>query len=93
MSLTHTSARLAAGDEPPAEEVARLVLRYLTAHPRASDTLDGIARWWVARQRRDDAREVVSAALHLLVTRGAVRERTLPSGVTIFRSTQGGERP
>ena len=71
-----------------AEEVAHVVARYLLAHPDASDTLDGIARWWLSRQRRDDARDLVQAALDLLVERGVVERRTTADGVTLFRSAR-----
>ena len=70
------------------EEVADLVARYLVAHPHASDTLDGIARWWLLRQRQNDARELVQAALDLLVERGVVERRTTVDGVTLFWSAR-----
>ena len=69
-----------------AEEIAQLVSRYLDEHPNASDTIDGIARWWLDRQRFDDARELVSRALELLEQRGVVKRRTLANGVTLFHS-------
>jgi hypothetical protein len=75
-----------------AEEVADVVARYLRAHPEASDTLEGIARWWLSRQRQDDATELVKAALDLLVQRGVVERRTTSDGVTLFRSARGRTR-
>ena len=67
-----------------AAHVARQVVRYLDAHPDASDTVEGIARWWLARQRLEDAKEIVRTALDLLVDRGVLQARTLPGGVTLF---------
>ncbi|MCG3158212.1 MAG: hypothetical protein DKINENOH_04853 [bacterium] len=32
-------------------EIAEAVLGYLSANPDASDTLEGIAEWWIMRQR------------------------------------------
>ena len=33
------------------EELTDAVLEYLAENPRASDTLEGIAEWWIMRQR------------------------------------------
>ena len=70
------------------EAVAGVVARYLRAHPEASDTLDGIAHWWLSRQRQDDASELVQAALDLLIERGVVERRTTADGVVLFRSAR-----
>ncbi len=32
-------------------EMAEAIMRYLAEHPKASDTLDGIAEWWIMRQQ------------------------------------------
>jgi hypothetical protein len=33
------------------EELAEIVIGYLAEHPDASDTLEGIAEWWIMRQQ------------------------------------------
>lgn len=33
------------------KELTEAVLEYLAEHPQASDTLEGIAEWWVMRQQ------------------------------------------
>jgi hypothetical protein len=55
------------------DELAGLVLGYLREHPRASDTLQGVADWWIPRQQiRVDVMNL-ERALALLVERGMVR--------------------
>jgi hypothetical protein len=76
---------------PRTEEVAEQVARYLDAHPEASDTVEGIAKWWLSRQRLDDTRELVRAALDLLIARGVVEPHTMADGVTLFRRAQAAD--
>ncbi len=33
------------------DELAEIVVGYLAEHPDASDTLEGIAEWWIMRQQ------------------------------------------
>lgn len=80
---------MASSSHERAHEVSEVVERYLLAHPDASDTLDGIARWWLLRQRNEDARELVQEALDLLVQRGVVQQRVSVDGVTLFSSAAG----
>ena len=51
---------------------AREIERYLGTHPEASDSLQGIASWWVVRQRIRSEIAVVSAALEQLIDAGVV---------------------
>lgn len=32
------------------KELAEAILEYLVEHPQASDTIEGIANWWIMRQ-------------------------------------------
>ena len=66
--------------------VTTAILRYLVAHPDAKDTVDGIARWWLAPPPDPDGhqwnRDVVQDAIDELVARGwVVRRETTPSRV------------
>jgi hypothetical protein len=57
------------------------ILRYLVAHPDAKDTVEGIARWWIA-PRGDERwnRDAVQEAIDALLARGwMVRRETTPS--------------
>lgn len=51
---------------------AREIEQYLETHPQAADSLEGIAMWWVSRQRIRNELEVVRAALETLSAMGVV---------------------
>ncbi|MDB4948585.1 MAG: hypothetical protein JWM27_1234 [Gemmatimonadetes bacterium] len=56
------------------DELAGLVLGYLRDHPRASDTLQGVAEWWIPRQQIVVDVMNLQRALRALVERGLVEE-------------------
>jgi hypothetical protein len=64
--------------------VRELLLGYLDEHPTAMDTLDGIAQWWINRQRIDIEVHRVSEALAGLVRDGEIEEHE-QGGVRFFR--------
>lgn len=65
-------------------ELAQAIHRYLDAHPNAADSLDGIVRWWLARQRYDDTAGAVQAALRELEEHGLVWARRLADGKVVY---------
>lgn len=62
--------------------------RYLAAHPQASDSLEGVARWWLGVNNPGTSRQAVGMALAELVRRGALAERTMADGSTLFVATR-----
>ncbi len=52
------------------QELAEAILRYLADHPQATDTLEGIAEWWLLRQQIRVAVERVAKALRRLIAEG-----------------------
>lgn len=62
----------------PAQERATIVMiaqqvrDYLSTHPRAADTLEGISGWWLPRQGSQANPELVQQALDYLVSRKEV---------------------
>jgi hypothetical protein len=70
--------------------IAREIARYLVEHPDAADTLDGIRRWWLTRQRYEDATVLVQRAVELLVREGAAVGRKMPDGNIVYGSTRSG---
>lgn len=60
------------------------ILAYLDEHPRAMDTLEGIAEWWVMRQRIRTDLALLQTLLDRLVTEG-VLEKIPTTGSFLYR--------
>ncbi len=60
------------------------ILKYLRAHPRAADTVEGIANWWLPRQRYEEDIQKVEQALDELSERGLVAKTTLADGTILY---------
>ncbi|MGH8080881.1 MAG: hypothetical protein ACREP7_09910 [Lysobacter sp.] len=65
-------------------EIEQAVLSYLHGHPSAADTLDGIAQWWLPRQRYEIAQFRIEAVLQQLTRRGVLQLRRLPDGSVLY---------
>lgn len=65
---------------------------YLSQHPDAADSLDGIVHWWVARQRFDRSATLVQEALERLVEQGVVRRWRSRDG-TCYYARGKAQRP
>jgi hypothetical protein len=70
--------------EPDVESLARELEHYLSSHPSAADTVEGIARWWLARAEQPSLSRV-EAALDLLARRAVVARFPLPDGRFIYQ--------
>jgi protein-S-isoprenylcysteine O-methyltransferase Ste14 len=55
--------------------VARDILSYLSKNPEAKDTMEGIARFWLAHERLDISMGEVDAGVRFLVDRALVIEK------------------
>lgn len=75
-------------DEPTAseqiEKIAAEITRYLHQHQFAADTLEGICHWWISRQRIEEDKKRVQAALEYLVARQQLNCRRLPDGSLLY---------
>ena len=58
-------------------EIADEIIRYLSAHQNAADSLEGVAQWWISRQRIQESTEQVKKALDLLCEKGLVNATPL----------------
>jgi hypothetical protein len=70
---------------PELENLAEDILRYLRAHPDAADTPQGIAVWWIKRQRLMDSLAQVQATLDLLAARAEVEVQPTAGGKHLYR--------
>ena len=65
--------------------IAREIRDYLTAHPNAVDSLEGIAKWWLARQHYVEQMSKVQKALNYLVNQEVLMKRHTPDGKVLYR--------
>jgi hypothetical protein len=67
--------------------VAKTIQRYLDAHPNAADSVEGITRWWLTRQRYEEATKIVEQALERLVAEGKVAKTVTAEGAVLYYSS------
>ncbi|MFL6647563.1 MAG: hypothetical protein ACJ8J7_04550 [Sulfurifustaceae bacterium] len=66
-------------------EAADAIRRYLEVRPNAAETVEGVARWWLARQRHDDTVVLARQALDYLESKGQVVRFRLAGGKVMYR--------
>ncbi|HEX2078377.1 MAG TPA: hypothetical protein VHG08_11730 [Longimicrobium sp.] len=60
--------------DPRESELCEELLAYLREHPRAMDSLEGIAEWWLPRHHIRVGVERIARALETLTRRGMLQE-------------------
>jgi hypothetical protein len=53
------------------------ILHYLTEHPDAKDTLEGILKWWTPKSQAEADGKVVQEVLDFLVSKGWLIKREI----------------
>lgn len=72
-------------DQKEQRDVCYFILSYLTEHPDAGDTFDGIMEWWLLEQRiRFEMRNVFDAVARLLAE-GLILEHVGPDSRVTYR--------
>ncbi len=66
---------------------AEAIKRYLVTRPNASETIDGVAKWWLLQQRFNDSIEHVQLALDMLERKGEVIRVHLNDGREMYRKS------
>lgn len=69
---------------PNDEALEQQILEYLETHPQASDTLEGIAQWWLLCHRVDSSVVQVKRTLEALKSKGTIHERRLSDGSNLY---------
>ena len=81
--------KLKQASRSPLSPIALQILAYLESNPDAQDTLDGIAEWWLLKQRFKTARTAVARALDELVERRLIMACQDASGRSFYRVNRG----
>ena len=72
-------------NDPAIHEIADEIRRYLSAHPNAADSREGVLRWWLTRQRIEESADTVQRALDHLVGQNLIHVQHLADGTVVFR--------
>jgi hypothetical protein len=76
-------------DEITESKLAQQILDYLQDQPEAGDTLEGIARWWVLRQRLSESSVIIGRAVEALKRKGYLEEHKTPDGRIMYFARRG----
>ena len=72
------------------EQMADAIFGYLTEHPQASDTLEGIAEWWIMRHQVRVEFNTLKRIL-LQLTNSGLLEKTGTGDKTLYHLKAKGE--
>lgn len=79
---------MAGNQQGQVAEVADVINRYLSSRPNATETVEGVAKWWLVRQRYQDTVPLVQRALELLVDYGDVEKVAMADGKVMYRKAR-----
>ena len=74
-------------DEQAVKLVAEEIQRYLHSRSNAADTAEGIAQWWIMRQRLHEEKQKVERALEYLSATQLICKRQLCDGTIVYTAT------
>lgn len=74
--------------KPAIEPVILAIETYLTQHPAAADSEQGVAQWWLPAMGIDVPVEQVHRALEILWQRGVLERTALPDGGAVYRAAR-----
>ena len=68
------------------QQLAAAIEAYLTVHPAAADSAQGVADWWIGEMGVRASVPDVRAALEVLVKRGVVEAQVMVDGRKVYRA-------
>lgn len=74
--------------EDKIKQVAQEILDYLQRNPNAADTLNGIANWWISKQRIKENVYVVEQALENLEQQGEIKKVEIKKDLFLYSSAE-----
>lgn len=72
-------------------EIQRIVQEisdYIADHPDAKDSLEGITKWWLARQQYENSLNKVQQALDYLEKNNIVKKSSIAGGIAVYSKTK-----
>jgi hypothetical protein len=73
-------------------KIADEIAAYLDTHQDAADTLEGVIKWWMLRQRIEEASDKVQSAIEYLCEKGIVKEVVMAGGESIYTANHDAHR-
>ena len=69
------------------EKIAKLIESYINRHPNASDSMEGIAKWWIPRMQEYTQTERVLLALDILISKNVLKRIKDVNGQVNYKSS------
>ena len=66
--------------------IANSIESYLKERKQAVDTLEGLVKWWLMRQKIEEEEAMVKRAVDYLLEQGKLKKRVLLDGTEIYSS-------
>ena len=64
--------------------IAQEIEHYFRTNPHAADSLEGVVKWWLPKQRYQETLDQVQTALNFLVAQGRIGKRVNLNGTDIY---------
>lgn len=71
------------------QRIAKEISEYLTVHPDAKDSVEGITKWWLARQHFEDSVSKVQQALDYLESQNLIKKNIIADGRSTYSKPLG----